>query len=136
MSRPLTFRLGTASIAFGFMAMVGMTGVQTHPLTQHGPHLTDIVGDETDLSEHLGPDDVGHQSVLGGNHPSDGSSTDCTCLSACDSGSAPKLSDLLFLDVLDGESNYYRVIQVLVLLIRQDPTSYLFPLPNAPPLQT
>ncbi len=135
-SRPLTFRLSTASVAFVFTITGGVNGVQTHPLTQHGPHLTELIGAEPGLSEHPGPDDARHHSVLAGQDPGHGSSTDCTCLSVCDSEEAPNLSDLLFVDILDGENNYIRVIQVTTLLIRQDPTSYLFPLPNAPPLQT
>ncbi len=136
MSGLLTFRLGTASIALVFMAMAGLTSIQTHSPKQHGPHLTEIVGAETDLSEHPGPDDARHHSVLVGNHPNHGSSTDCTCLSMCDSGSVPNLPDLLFFDVLDANTNCVQVIQLLAFLIRQDTTSYLFPLPNAPPLQT
>ena len=128
MQRPLMFRLSTASAVLVFMTMGGVTGVESHPLSPHGPHsgVTDA-GPRSDSEMHH----AGHHS----RHPQHGSSQDCTCIGACVGGAAPTLTNALLFEIPGGEIDLLRVVRATVLLIRQDPTSYLFPLPNAPPLQ-
>ena len=171
MPRPLAFRLGTASAAFVFITMGGVTGVELHPLSQHGMHSGDIIaielgavpealgeshtsvhqasykgGHEAQHSQeglaHSGVTDGGprwdsemHHAGHHSRHPQHGSSENCTCIGACVGGAAPTLTSALLFKIPGGEIDLLRVVRATVLLIRQDPTSYLFPLPNAPPLQ-
>jgi hypothetical protein len=136
MQRRPTFRLATGCAAFAFAVTAGMTGMQMHPLSAH-PESDDVLAMQmgTDMhrmsgmSEHLA-----HHTGQHSRHSLPGSSNDCTCLGPCQGGGPPTLAgQAAFLTVVPG-TTALRVAYSPVEVIRKDPTAYLRPLPNAPPL--
>ncbi len=163
--RPLAFRLAAALSMFVFTMMGGATGVELHPLSQHGPHSSDVIAIELGAVAHplagsrtpghhasegadspthsslataaaAGVEGSGAQSATPGHHsghPQHGSSHECTCIGTCQGGTAPMAPHVPSSEVPDRETDRSGVVRVAVRPIHEDPTSYLFPFPNAPP---
>ncbi len=130
--RQLAFRVGAAFATLIFMMMGGAAGVESHPFSHSGPHSSDIVAIELGAHESASAGDrAGHHS----GRPQHGSSQECTCIGACQSGAAPTLPNVLFSEALGGEIDRQRVARVATSPIHENPTAYLFPFPNAPPPQ-
>ena len=165
-ARPLAFRLAAALSTFVFTTMGGATGVELHPLSQHGPHSSDVIAIELGAVAHplvesrtpghqalegagspahsslaysaaaAGVEGNGAQSATPGHHsghPQHGSSHECTCIGACQGGTEPTVPDVASSDIPVGQTDRSGAVRVAVLPIHEDPTSYLFPFPNAPP---
>jgi hypothetical protein len=138
--RPVALRVGTGVSAMLFLGTSGFGGFELHPSSQHPLHSGDIVAmqlgvahDGAHRSEASGaerPDSAEHRS----SHPHHDSSDECTCVGVCQGGASPSLDHPASL-VSDAPSENIRVVQLPIPLIRDDPTSYLVPLPNAPPLR-
>lgn len=156
--RPVALRLGASVSAMLFLGTSGFGGFELHPSSQHPLHSGDIVAMQLGVvpkvvlgtppqieggSSEAG--DVAHRSQAGGaarpdsaehrsSHPHHDSSDECTCVGVCQGGASPSLDQPAAV-VSDAPSEDIRVVQLPVPLIRDDPTSYLVPLPNAPPLR-
>ena len=155
MRRSVTSRLGAAAAALVFAATSGVTSMEAHPLSGHGPHATEILALElggvaeaaNDAHTHHGaeqPQTSAHQghaahdgaserTTHGGHSSHHGSSTECTCVGPCVGGAPPTISEAAFADIVPMDTAPERVVPVPVRLIPQDPRSHLLPLPNAPP---
>jgi hypothetical protein len=139
MPRPLTFRLSTLGATLAFAATGGVTGMEAHPLSAHGPHADDLIAMELGAPAHHaeGADEkpVATHSGLSehSGHPEHDSSGECTCVGPCQGGAPPDLAESETVEVAAGATAYTRPTAPLARLIPQDPRSYLLPLPNAPP---
>lgn len=126
---PQRRRLGVACITLVFTVSGGLTGFDARPLSMH---CGNAGGGEGSAREQVSPHSAsGHPS-----HPTPTSSSDCTCLGPCQSGVTPRLAASTPPGIGLGESERAHAVAVSVPLIRPDPTSYLFPLPNGPPTRS
>jgi hypothetical protein len=152
MLRTVTFRLAAAFAAVVFAVTSGVTGMEAHPLSAHGPHAAEMIALELGgagqpaqaghtHARHASDHEAGGHSAPGApagpsshsGHPQHGSSQECTCVGPCAGAAPPTLSDPAFGEIRLGETDCVRTIPALGRLIPQDPRSYLLPLPNAPP---
>jgi hypothetical protein len=158
MRRPLTFRLGTALAAFVFAATSGITGMEAHPLSAHGPHASGLIALDLGVApeqsagshaDHHSGHDVAsdpaasahghhqaaaaHTTDAGQSGHSHHSSEECTCVGPCQGGAAPTISGPETADVWVGEADHAPVVYAPIRLIHQDPSSHLLPFATAPP---
>ena len=129
MVRSLTFRLCTACAAVAFAITGGLTGMDSHPPELHGPQAEAIVG----LGAHHAPDQTAPDRDAHASHPQHGSGVECRCVGPCEGGASPTLPDLASTEIAGGEADDIPVLGFATLIVWEDPASYLFPLPNAPP---
>ena len=129
MVRSLRFRLCATSAAVVFAVAGGLTGMNSYRPAVHGSHAAAIINPATHPApDHLTVDRDAHSS------PSQqGSPHQQCCVEPCQGGASPTLPDPTSNQVVVGETNQERAVAVVVLMVREDPASYLFPLPNAPP---
>jgi len=126
----LRFRLSTACAATVFAATGGVTGMQTHPLSMHGAHTESMIALELQgPSVHSDTDQAGQHT----GHSQHGSSEDCTCVGPCQSGVGLSLPDAGSPAIVHDRVDHEPAVSVVVFAVREDPASYLFPLPNGPP---
>jgi hypothetical protein len=62
-----------------------------------------------------------------------GAGQECTCVGVCHSGASPTPPNVVTSVVVSGEIVLARIPMRAPLVVFEDPSSYLFPLPNAPP---
>jgi hypothetical protein len=136
MTRSLTSRLSTAFALVVFATTGGLTGMQVHMGPGHVGDSGDVaVAEQHDHSQHSGMeqpvDDAGHSG-----HAHHGSGEECTCVGPCQSGASPGLPDVPSAAVILGETDDQPIVPSVAVAVWEDPASYLFPLPNAPPSRT
>jgi hypothetical protein len=144
MLRALTHRLLTAAAAVVFATTSGVTGMQAHPLSMHGPHASEVMapGAATPThhghsaahggehgEEHEAPEGAAHHS----SHSDHGSGTECTCIGPCQGGGTPSLPDPRSHAVGELAVQHAAIPPMAALAVREHPSPYLRPLPNAPP---
>jgi len=151
--RTLGFELGTALAGLVFSVMSGMTGIEIHPLSHVGPSSGELVALELHTgapehpashapshAHHGAPADAqpeqGESVAVAGSAPSHehhGAGQECTCVGACHGGASPTTPSATTAVVVSGEIVLARVPMRAPVVVFEDPSSYLFPLPNAPP---
>jgi len=119
------------------MVMDGVTGMEMHPL---GAHSTDIIASKLGVSEHPGPENATHKSVMDEHHAEDsshGASQDCICSGVCEAEGTSKLYKVRIVSLLGVNLECPWVKSATTCLIGPNSTSdHLLPFPNAPPLRT
>lgn len=129
------FKLCAGGAAVLFTATSGFTGMQMHPLTAH-PESENVLAMEVGIVSHpTGQMPAAHRGHHGAHpHSLPGSSKDCTCLGPCQGGGPPTLASPVSVLPLLPQSNRVQVAFAPESPVQRDPTAYLLPLPNAPPL--
>ena len=129
MVRSLTFRLCAASAAVVFAMAGGLTGTDPHEPAVHGPQAEALISLET----HPAPDHSAMHRDADSSHSQHGTPDECHCVGPCQGGGSTSLPDATSNEIVVGETGLVPAVAVVALMVLQDPASYLFPLPNAPP---
>lgn len=139
MAHRKVFKLCAGGATVVFTVTSGLTGMEMHPLSAH-PESEVILAMEMGIdSQSMASMPAGHSAHHAGHHGAHqhsmpGSSNDCSCLGPCQGGAPPTLTGhMSVLPLLRGTLRI-RVASVPESPIHRDPTAYLRPLPNAPPL--
>lgn len=135
MARGRVFKLCAGCAAVIFTATSGFTGMQMHPLAAH-PESENVLAMEMGMgSRSMGQMPAAHAGHHGAHqHSLPGSSNDCSCPGPCQGGGPPTLASHVAVLPLLPRSRRAQVAMAPESPIRRDPTAYLVPLPNAPPL--
>ena len=135
--RPLAYRLSVGCVALMFVTMGGARGMNAHPLSSHGSHFGHMIAVEApSVSDHGGADHSRHHagpSDASDEETQEGSSSECTCVGPCQSGSSSNVAEAPSYQVVEAAAAEARPVAQPTRLFYRDPTAYLLPLPNAPP---
>jgi hypothetical protein len=129
MVRSLTFRLCAACATVVFAVTGGLTGMDLHSAAVHGPHAEAIIS----LEAHPAPDHSATDRDAHSSHSQHGSPDECRCVGPCDGATSNTPHLPTPNEIAVGETDVLPSDVVVVLLVLEDPASYLLPLPNAPP---
>lgn len=135
-------KLGRIFAVFALVASGGLTEVHAHPMPTAGAHhvmaaapmhaaCSALSSESTELAGRMM---VEHHRTHDPRHPVPGTGSNCTCMGPCLDGSVITSPDVPVSVDLPAESREAGVELQPTPLMRQDPTAYLCPLPNAPPL--
>jgi len=132
--------LGRISAALVLVASAGLTEVHAHPMPHRGAHHAVAARKDAACSalssemSNLAGQMAAHHRPHDPRHPVPGTSSNCTCMGPCMDGTAVTSPDVAVSVDVPAESEDVGAAPSPTPLIHQDPTAYLSPLPNAPPL--
>ena len=121
--------------------VLAVRSVESHPASDdtsahHGGHHGAAPGHPA-APEHAvaaGGSDEAALTANGPSHAHHGATEECTCVGDCHSGASPTPPSVGTQAVVSGEVVRARVPVRTPIVVFEDPSSYLRPLPNAPPI--
>lgn len=138
MPRTSIYRLRATATLVAFAATGGLTGMEAHPLSQHGLHTDDFIALELSAESHAAAPSQTARGAAGqasrhSGRPQHGQSNDCTCVGMCQGGASPSVSISSSTTVALADTEIVRAITAQTVVVPFDPRSYFLPLPNPPP---